>query len=179
MKKFILFVAMAGVFLFTGKIYGVPAQNAVNNPESESAYTASNGNAPNNKRGAEIYYRKCMACHQVNGAGLSGTFPPLKGSDFLKSATKARLIQQVMNGSKEHLTVNSLTYTSPMPPRVDNAQDAVAVINYILNSWGNHYGYATLQDAKKIKPVKADRNSMMMNGMMGGGCSMMGNGGRK
>lgn len=163
MKKLILFIAIAGALLFYGKIYGIPAQNA----------ESSNGNASNNKRGAEIYFRKCMACHQVNGAGLPGTFPPLKGSDFLKSATKARLINQVMNGSKEHLVVNGTTYTTPMPPQVDNAKDAVAVINYILNSWGNHYGHATLQDTKKVKPVKKSRNNMMMGGGHG---MMMGNG---
>jgi len=166
MKKLILFAALAGVFLFTGKVYGVPAQNAVNNANSESAYTASNnGSSSKNDRGAEIYYRKCMACHQVTGMGIPGTFPPLKGSDFLKSATKARLIEQVMNGSNEHLVVNGVTYTSPMPPQVDNAEDAVAVVNYVLNSWGNHYGKATLQNAKKIKPVSGNRNHMMMNGM--------------
>lgn len=174
MKKLVLFVAILGAFLFTVKLYGLPAQHATNNPENESANTTNNGNQSNNKKGAEIYYRKCMACHQVNGAGLPGTFPPLKGSDFLKSATKSRLIEQVMNGSKKHLVVNGMTYSTPMPPRVDNAQDAVAVINYILNSWGNHFGYATLQDAKKIEPIKANRNNMM-----GGGCSMMGSGGRR
>lgn len=170
MKKLIIFIAIAGIFLFTGNIYAAPTQNAATSPESETGYTTpNNGNTSANKKGAEIYYRECMACHQVNGAGLPGTFPPLKGSDFLKSATKARLIEQVMNGSKEHLTVNGITYNSTMPPRIDNAQDAVAVVNFVLNSWGNHYGNATLQDAKKVKPVKADRNSMMMNGMMGGG----------
>ena len=180
MKRLILFIATAGIFLFSGNIYGAPNQNAVNNSKSESAYTKTdNGNSSNNKEGAEIYFRKCMACHQVNGAGLPGTFPPLKGSDFLKSATKSRLISQVMNGSKKHLTVNGTTYSTPMPPRVDNAKDAVAVINYILNSWGNHYGYATMEDAKKVKPIKANRNNMMMNGMTGRGCSMMGNGGHR
>lgn len=180
MKRLILFIATAGILLFSRNIYGAINQHAVNNSESESAYTTTrNENSSNNKAGAEIYFRKCMACHQVNGAGLPGTFPPLKGSDFLKSASKTRLISQVMNGSKKHLTVNGITYSTPMPPRVDNAKDAVAVINYILNSWGNHYGHATLQDAKKVKPVKGDRNSMMMHGMMGGRHGMMGNGGRR
>jgi nitrite reductase (NO-forming) len=150
MKKLILFVAFTGAFLFAGKVYG-------------------QSNSSDNNRGAEIYFRKCMACHQVTGMGLPGTFPPLKGSDFLKKASKKRLIEQVMNGSHEHLTVNGMTYSTPMPPQVDNVQDAVAVVNYVLNSWGNDYGKATLEDVKEIKPVKNNASDMMMNGMMGGG----------
>ena len=177
MKKLVLFVAMVGIFLFTGKIYGVPVQRAIHNAKSESSYTAnSNGNSSNNKRGAEIYYRKCMACHHVTGMGLPGTFPPLKGSDFLKAASKKRLIEQVLNGSKEPLTVNGMTYSTPMPPQVDNVQDAVAVVNYILNSWGNNYGKATVKDVKDVKPVKHNNTGMMMKGMMMNG--MMGGGNR-
>ncbi|MBE0651293.1 MAG: cytochrome c [Bacteroidales bacterium] len=143
MKKIISLVALLGIFLCTVNVYGASSQD---------------------DRGAEIYYRKCMACHQVTGTGIPGTFPPLKGSDFLKSASKKRLINQVMNGSNEHLTVNGVTYSTPMPPQVDNIQDAVAVINFILNSWGNNYGKATIEDAKEVKPVKQN-NGMMMNGM--------------
>jgi len=172
MNKGILMVLISGVFLFTGKVYAAPAMNALNNENNEAVFAPGDKTATNYPKGAEIYNRKCVACHQLNGEGIPGTFPPLKGSDFLKSATKKRLIEQVMNGSNEQLTVNGMTYSSPMPPQVDNAGDAVAVVNYILNSWGNHYGKASLQDAKKVKPVKAGRNSMMMcrgHGMMGNG----------
>src|SRR5690606_40033750 len=30
-------------------------------------------------RGEEVYNRSCAACHQVNGEGIPGTFPSLKG----------------------------------------------------------------------------------------------------
>jgi thiosulfate dehydrogenase len=36
-------------------------------------------NQPNLPRGAAIYAQKCVSCHQANGAGVSGTFPPLWG----------------------------------------------------------------------------------------------------
>ena len=169
MNKGILMVLISGVFLFTGKVYAAPAMNALNNENNEAVFAPGDKTATNYPKGAEIYNRKCVACHQLNGEGIPGTFPPLKGSDFLKSATKKRLIEQVMNGSNEQLTVNGTTYSSPMPPQVDNAGDAVAVVNYILNSWGNHYGKASPQDAKNVKPVKAGRNYMMNGrGMMQG-----------
>jgi thiosulfate dehydrogenase len=36
--------------------------------------------APNVAHGAAIYAQKCTACHQANGAGISGSFPPLWGA---------------------------------------------------------------------------------------------------
>jgi len=36
--------------------------------------------SPNLAHGGEIYSKSCQACHQANGAGIHGTFPPLWGA---------------------------------------------------------------------------------------------------
>lgn len=36
--------------------------------------------SPNASRGAALYAEKCAACHQADGQGISGTFPPLWGT---------------------------------------------------------------------------------------------------
>lgn len=41
--------------------------------------------SPNAEHGAQIYAQKCVACHQANGAGVSGTFPPLWGDTSFNS----------------------------------------------------------------------------------------------
>lgn len=172
MKNLVFIVLTASTLVFTGKVYAVPAQNVLNNENTESVYVPENKTGTKYAKGEEIYYRKCVACHQASGMGIPGAFPPLKASDFLKAASKKRLIDQVMNGSHEGLTVNGMTYSTPMPPQVDNAQDAVAVINYLLNAWGNDYGVATLQDAKDVESDKGNHSHMMMKngmGMMWGG----------
>jgi len=71
----------------------------------------------------------------------------------LKANIKAALIH-VLNGSNEAVTVNGVSYSIPMPPQVDNYKDAVSVVNYILNAWGNDYGTVTLDQAKAIKIVR-------------------------
>ena len=38
-----------------------------------------------------------------------------------------------------------------MPPQVDNYEDAVAVINYVLNAWGNNGGTITVDEVKDIE----------------------------
>ncbi len=174
MKKTVLFILLALLFVMVFLFFGRMAMKAVNNetPATESVQTATGDNGASYAEGARIYQEKCVVCHQANGMGIPGTFPPLKGSDFLKTVSKKRVIQQVMNGSNGSLTVNGVHYTTPMPPQVNNAQEAVEVTNYILNAWGNHYGMATLQDAKGVKKSnKKGRHGMMNRGMMGrGGC---------
>jgi nitrite reductase (NO-forming) len=104
-------------------------------------------------KGAKIYAEKCVVCHQVTGEGVPGAFPPLKNSDYLL-ADKKRAVEQVLNGSNEAMVVNGVTYTVPMPFQVDNHEDAVAVINYVLNAWGNDGGTVKLEDVKDIKIVR-------------------------
>ncbi len=103
--------------------------------------------------GAKIYAAKCVACHQVTGMGIPNAFPPLKGSDYLM-ADKKRAVEQVLNGSHEEMVVNGVTYNMPMPFQVDTHQDAVHVINYVLNAWGNNGGSITLEDVKDIEKVR-------------------------
>jgi nitrite reductase (NO-forming) len=101
-------------------------------------------------KGAQIYKTKCIICHQANGEGIPGAFPPLKNSDYL-FADKVRAVAQTLNGSQIEMVVNGITYTAPMTPQVNNKEDAVAVINYVLNAWGNEGGTVTLEDVKDVK----------------------------
>jgi nitrite reductase (NO-forming) len=104
-------------------------------------------------KGAEIYNAKCIACHLATGEGMPGVFPPLKGADYLLK-DKKRAVKQVLNGSNEEMVVNGITYTMPMTPQVDTKEDAVAVINYVLNAWGNDGGTVSLDDVKDIEIVR-------------------------
>lgn len=104
-------------------------------------------------KGAKIYKEKCVACHQLTGMGVPNAFPPLKGSKYL-FADKKRAVRQVLNGNTTPIEVNGVTYSIPMPPQVDNHEDAVAVINYVLNAWGNDGGTIKLEDVKDIEIVR-------------------------
>jgi thiosulfate dehydrogenase len=48
--------------------------------------------SPDLARGGSIYSKSCQACHQANGAGVHGTFPPLWGAtSFNKGAGMAHI----------------------------------------------------------------------------------------
>ncbi len=108
---------------------------------------------PGYERGKEIYDTKCFVCHQANGKGIPGAFPPLDGADYLL-ADRARAVAQVLNGSNEEMVVNGITYKTPMPFQVDTKEDAIAVINYVLNSWSNKAGIVTPEEVKDIKVIR-------------------------
>ncbi len=107
-------------------------------------------------RGEEIYKTKCTVCHQVTGLGIENVFPPLAKADYLL-ADKARAVAQTLNGSKLEMTVNGKKFTQEMVPQVDTKEDAVAVINYVLNNFGNKNGFVTLAEVQNvvIKPRTA------------------------
>jgi len=140
--------------LFAGKTFGVLSHKVVKATGHALVYTPADDPADAKfPKGAKIYKEKCVACHQITGMGVPSAFPPLKGSDYLK-ADKKRALNQVLNGSNHEITVNGAKYSIPMPPQVDKHEDAVAVVNYILNAWGNNYGTVTLADAKDIKIIR-------------------------
>jgi nitrite reductase (NO-forming) len=101
-------------------------------------------------RGEEIYKTKCTVCHQATGLGVENVFPPLANADYLL-ADKVRAVAQTLNGSKLEMIVNGKKYNQEMVPQVDTKEDAVAVINYVLNNFGNKGGYVTMADVANIE----------------------------
>ncbi|HZD51536.1 MAG TPA: copper-containing nitrite reductase [Woeseiaceae bacterium] len=110
------------------------------------------------KAGDVLFNGTCSVCHQNNGRGLPGVFPPLAGSDFLM-ADKRRAIGIVMNGLTGPVTVNGKTYNSVMPPMSQLADDEIAnILTYVLNSWGNDDGTVSTEEVTQIREAtKSER----------------------
>ncbi len=99
--------------------------------------------------GEKVYMSTCAACHQKDGIGLEGTFPPLAKSDYLM-ADKNRAIEIAANGMDGEIVVNGETYNSLMAPQGLSNQEVMDVMNYILNSWGNDGGTVSLAEVDAI-----------------------------
>ncbi len=91
---------------------------------------------------------KCITCHQANGQGIANVFPNLVGSKFLLES-KVLAVSQVLNGSAK-VGNKTVKYPAPMPPQLASKDSAVAVINYVLNSFGNQGGVVTMDDVKDV-----------------------------
>jgi nitrite reductase (NO-forming) len=102
--------------------------------EPEAAIAATSGLAT----GQEIYQRFCMACHQPNGQGLPGIFPPLSRSDYLLEDPQ-RAVRGLIQGQSGHMVVRGRSYSGFMPPVPLNDEQIASVLSYVLNAWGNSH----------------------------------------
>ncbi len=92
--------------------------------------------------GKVVYTRVCQACHQAEGQGIPGAFPPLANSDYLNSDVD-RAIAVVIHGLSGPIEVNGERYDAVMP-KLDLSDEEIAnTITYVLNSWGNSGGEVT------------------------------------
>ena len=96
--------------------------------------------------GEALYLQHCGACHQANGQGLAGAFPPLAGSDYIAQDPQ-RLLEVTVRGLTGTIIVNGQTYNSVMPAMSYLSDDELlAILNYVRNSWGNPGGRFTLAE---------------------------------
>lgn len=101
--------------------------------------------------GKALFEGTCSVCHQANGAGLPGVFPPLAKSDFL-NADHQRAIKILMQGLTGKVTVNGNEFNSVMPPMNQLNDDEVAnILTYVLNSWDNKGGQIKSADVKAVR----------------------------
>lgn len=76
--------------------------------------------------GAAVYADKCASCHQADGSGIPGAFPPLAGNPNV--ADGAYVEGVVRNGRTGSIDVLGATYNSEMPAiGLDDAQTAAVV----------------------------------------------------
>jgi len=88
-------------------------------------------------KGEAAYLANCAACHQPNGQGLPGAFPPLAGSDYLKG-DRRQVMAAALFGLSGPITVNGVDYNGVMPSlgHLTDA-DLAAALTYVFGSWGN------------------------------------------
>jgi nitrite reductase (NO-forming) len=103
------------------------------------------------KAGEALFAGTCSVCHQPNGQGLEGVFPPLAKSDFLMADLK-RAIGIVLNGLTGPVTVNGKTFNSVMPPMSQLNDDEVAnILTYVRNAWGNQDAQVSAAEVAQIR----------------------------
>ena len=101
--------------------------------------------------GKVLYATNCQSCHQANGEGLKGAFPPLKDSPVVNGDDLNKYVDIIMNGydAREEYGV--------MPAVGTNAKftenEVSAIINYERTSWGNTGKKVTPAEIKKIMEV--------------------------
>jgi nitrite reductase (NO-forming) len=102
------------------------------------------------ENGRKVYLKSCFVCHQPDGKGLPGVFPPLAKSDYLM-ADKERSIRIIIAGQSGEIIVNGQRYNGIMPPVPINDQQVADVLTYIRNSWGNSGSPVTVDEVRRVR----------------------------
>ncbi len=113
------------------------------------------------KKGQEVYETggsgglACTTCHQPDGKGLAGTFPPLAGQKDLMGDC-VRHAGFVVHGLMGEIVVDGAKYNGAMPAQNVLTDDEIAaVISFERNSFGNTFGYCMPSDVATARTSPA------------------------
>jgi len=103
--------------------------------------------------GELVYNRYCGSCHQNNGRGASGRFPPLAATSWV-IGDKKRLIQLVLNGLEGQIEVNGLSFNNSMPQHSFLKDEEIAnVLTYIRQNFGNKASAIGTEEVQAVRDI--------------------------
>ncbi|PIV33075.1 MAG: nitrite reductase [Lysobacterales bacterium CG02_land_8_20_14_3_00_62_12] len=110
--------------------------------------------------GKAAYLANCAACHQPEGTGLPGAFPPLAGSDILTTMSKDKVLASILKGFTGELVVKGQKYNGVMPAMSHLSDSDIAnIVSFVYASWGNPGGKVVAKEvaaARKTLAVTSD-----------------------
>ncbi|MFS4493521.1 cbb3-type cytochrome c oxidase subunit II [Maribacter sp. 2308TA10-17] len=112
---------------------------------SEDGESETGGKATVN--GENLYMQVCAACHQQDGQGLKGAFPPLAGSDVVNDPDYDLMVKIILQG------YDARSEYGQMPGFAEQLDDAeiAAIVNHERTSWDNEGEVITEDDVKRIR----------------------------
>jgi mono/diheme cytochrome c family protein len=102
--------------------------------------------------GEKVYAGTCAACHQADGKGMAGTFPPIAGNAGFYGDAQAHA-KIVVHGLTGKITVAGVEFNGSMPPQgaALTDYDIAAVTTYERTSWGNADGVVLPGDVAAVR----------------------------
>jgi glucose/arabinose dehydrogenase len=93
--------------------------------------------AASQANGAQLYMQYCATCHQAQGGGVPGEFPPLINSKWA-TGDKGRLIRTVLHGVQGPIEIRGEQYDEVMPGHAFlEDEDVAALLTFIRNAFEN------------------------------------------
>ncbi|MFM8617412.1 MAG: c-type cytochrome, partial [Opitutaceae bacterium] len=114
--------------------------------------------------GKEVYLRDahCATCHQANGKGMAGVYPPLEKSAWIDD--DERFIKIGLKGLWGPIEVNGVQYdpSKGVPPMTGfggllNDNEMAAVLSYVRLSFGNNGAMISSEQVRKVREATKDR----------------------
>ncbi len=107
--------------------------------------------------GARTYTSNCQTCHQADGLGREGVYPPLAGTEWV-TGDEGRLIRLLLNGMRGPITVAGVEYNNIMTPHGQLNDDQIAaVLTHVRSSFGNASSAVTPDDVAAVRAANTQR----------------------
>jgi mono/diheme cytochrome c family protein len=105
-------------------------------------------------------YAQCSACHQNNGQGVAGSFPPLDGSRWVTGNPEVP-IRILLHGMQGPVEVEGNTYNGAMPAWGGQLSDRqiAGVLTYVRSAWSNEASAIEPSQVEKVRGETGDRTS--------------------
>lgn len=105
-------------------------------------------------------YTQCQACHQSNGQGVTGAFPPLDGSERVLGHPAA-FTRILLHGLAGEVIVKGESYNGNMPAWGEQMSDEqiAAVMTYVRKSWSNDAGAVSTELVTQVREETSARNT--------------------
>ncbi len=113
--------------------------------------------------GQSLYEMACLPCHQPEGKGLPGVYPPLLGSDRVRGDT-TRLIRILLHGLSGPISVAGQDFggpnSVPMPAMGGLTDEQIAdVLTYVRDAFGSGSPSVSNDSVKRIRAQMAARET--------------------
>jgi len=156
-----LWMVIFGVMLFSTFYLGSYTGDFSPDPWLQSSKpVATTGAAPEEVTvdGAQIYSSRCANCHQANGEGVGGAFPPLNQTEWVTDA-EGPIIRILLHGLVGEIEVRGNVYNGNMPAWGRQLSDAeiAAVITHVRQSWDNDASEITAEEVAAVRDATAGR----------------------
>ncbi|MFT3903478.1 MAG: cbb3-type cytochrome c oxidase subunit II [Niabella sp.] len=114
----------------------------------EEKMAAASGGTAAEPDGKVLFTANCQSCHQENGEGLPGAFPPLKGSPVVLGDDLEKYVDIIMNGYDARAEYGAMPNVGANMQFTEH--EVTAIINYERTSWGNNGKKITPEEVKRI-----------------------------
>ncbi len=105
--------------------------------------------------GEKIYLTYCSTCHQRNGKGALGRFPPVASSKWV-TGDKTRLIGVILNGLQGQIEVRGETFNDVMPSHDFLTDGEVAnVLSFLRQNFGNSADAITETEVRRVRDLSS------------------------
>lgn len=131
--------------------------------ELEGEGVANNGNSGSSGgtggsglNGEALFIQHCSVCHQKNGQGLPGAFPPLAGSPIVNDEDPTMMIQIILQGYDARKEYAVMT---PFGDILSN-EEIAAIATHERSSWGNNASPVTPEEVQKVREfIKSQKST--------------------